>query len=97
EINNSTGPLKRKHDDTTDKLPSVEKQICEKLILQMYTHPSSAPFHQPVPADCIGYHKIITRPMDLRTIKEKIKSYGNMSEFLADVRLMFQNCSTFNR
>jgi len=46
---------------------------------------------------CIGYHKIITRPMDLRTIKEKINSYANMNEFLADVRLMFQNCSTFNR
>lgn len=46
---------------------------------------------------CIGYHKIITRPMDLHTIKEKINSYANMNEFLADIRLMFQNCSTFNR
>lgn len=35
--------------------------------------------------------------MDLRTIKEKINSYVNMNEFLADVRLMFQNCATFNR
>lgn len=35
--------------------------------------------------------------MDLRTIKEKISSYANMNEFLADVRLMFQNCSIFNR
>jgi len=94
EINTS---LKRKHDDINDKLTLTEKQICEKLILQMYTHPLSVPFHQPVPADCIGYHKIITRPMDLRTIKEKINSYANINEFLSDVRLMFQNCSTFNR
>ncbi len=35
--------------------------------------------------------------MDLRTIKEKINSYANINDFLADVRLMFQNCSTFNR
>lgn len=35
--------------------------------------------------------------MDLETIKEKLNSYSNMSEFLADVRLMFQNCATFNR
>jgi hypothetical protein len=35
--------------------------------------------------------------MDLRTIKEKINSYSTMSEFLTDIRLMFQNCSTFNR
>ncbi|CAM4827919.1 unnamed protein product, partial [Rotaria magnacalcarata] len=58
------------------------------------------PFHHPVPADvfkCIGYHKVITRPMDLRTIKGKLDSYPNISEFLTDVRLMFHNCSTFNR
>ncbi|UJR10106.1 hypothetical protein I4U23_014328 [Adineta vaga] len=95
--NNSTIGFKRKHDETNDKLSSTDKKICEKLVLQMYTHPSSGPFHHPVPADCIGYHKIITRPMDLRTIKEKISSYTNMDEFLADVHLMFQNCSTFNR
>lgn len=49
EVVNST--LKRKIDDTTDKLTSSEKEICEKLVLQMYTHPSSVPFHHPVPAD----------------------------------------------
>ncbi|CAF1467005.1 unnamed protein product [Rotaria magnacalcarata] len=97
EINQSSTILKRKHDDTNDKLSSTEKQICEKLILHMYTHSSSVPFHHPVPADCIGYHKVITRPMDLRTIKGKLNSYANISEFLADVRLMFHNCSTFNR
>jgi hypothetical protein len=114
EVNNSSTTLKRKHDDINDKLSSTEKQIAEKLILQMYTHPSSVPFHHPVPADvrhlkkncfvnfpfffkCIGYHKVIGRPMDLRTIKEKINSYSTMSEFLTDIRLMFQNCSTFNR
>ncbi len=51
EINNSSTTLKRKHEDSNDKLSSTEKQICEKLILQMYTHPSSVPFHHPVPAD----------------------------------------------
>ena len=40
---------------------------------------------------------MISRPIDLRTIKEKIHSYSSMSEFLADIRLMFQNCATFNR
>ena len=33
------------------KLPAVERDICEKLILQMYVHPASVPFHHPVPAD----------------------------------------------
>lgn len=52
EINTSSTILKRKFDDdTSDKLTSIEKQICEKLVLQMNTHPSSMPFHHPVPAD----------------------------------------------
>ena len=48
EINNS---LKRKQDDSSEQLSSTEKQICEKLVLQMYSHLSSVPFHHPVPAD----------------------------------------------
>lgn len=62
EIDDSTtSGLKRKHDDldetssssstTSNKLTSIEKQIAEKLILQMYIHPQSVPFHHPVPAD----------------------------------------------
>ena len=43
--------LKRKQDDGIEQLSATEKQICEKLVLQMYTHPSSVPFHNPVPAD----------------------------------------------
>jgi hypothetical protein len=48
EVNSS---LKRKIDDNNEKLSSTEKQICDKLVLQMFTHPSSVPFHHPVPAD----------------------------------------------
>lgn len=43
--------LKRKQDDGNEQFSATEKQICEKIVLQMYTHPSSVPFHQPVPAD----------------------------------------------
>lgn len=59
EANNSSAGLKRKYDELDDpsavttntKLTAVEKQICEKLILQMFIHPLSVPFHHPVPAD----------------------------------------------
>lgn len=43
--------LKRKQDDGNEDLSPADKQICEKIVLQMYTHPSSVPFHHPVPAD----------------------------------------------
>ena len=49
--NNSNTVVKRKHDETNEKLSAAEQHICEKLVLQMYTHPSSGPFHNPVPAD----------------------------------------------
>ena len=59
EANNTSSGLKRKHDELNDplaittntKLTALEKQICEKLILQMFIHPLSVPFHHPVPAD----------------------------------------------
>jgi len=92
--------LKRKHEES-DGLSLTERQICEKLLMQLYIHPSSLPFHQPVPAELVGYHKIISRPMDLRTIREKLMlpstPYLTIGDLLADVQLMFQNCSTFNR
>ena len=58
--------LKRKHEGdeqaTDSKLPAVEREICEKLILQMYVHPASVPFHHPVPAD--------VRPVDSEETKQ---------------------------
>lgn len=45
------------------------------------------------------YLQIISNPMDLSTIKKKLDlgDYSNGDEFEDDVRLMFNNCYTFNR
>ena len=42
------------------------------------------------------YFKIIKKPMDLSTIKAKLKDYNNYNEFAYDVRLTFHNCLTYN-
>ncbi|KDQ63862.1 hypothetical protein JAAARDRAFT_29913 [Jaapia argillacea MUCL 33604] len=56
------------------------------------------------------YHTIIKHPMDFETISAKIQSsnpakpdsnpsnprYNNVDEFVADVKLIFRNCETFN-
>ncbi|KAL8169879.1 UNVERIFIED_CONTAM: hypothetical protein K2H54_059121 [Gekko kuhli] len=47
------------------------------------------------------YYQIIKRPMDLSTIREKLQKkskfhYSTSEELVADVRLMFWNCATFN-
>ena len=44
------------------------------------------------------YHDIISHPMDLSTVRNKLDSgeYHNKNEFAADVRLMFDNCYKYN-
>jgi hypothetical protein len=42
--------------------------------------------------------QVIKTPMDLSTIKLSLKSssYKSRDQFLSDVRLIFDNCETFN-
>eukprot|EP00803_Ostreobium_quekettii_P010853 evm.model.scf_529.6 EVM.evm.TU.scf_529.6 scf_529:70579-77369(-) len=58
------------------------------------------PFVQPVSvADVPDYYTIITDPIDLRTIEERLVSgsyYITLEIFLADLRRMWHNCRTYN-
>ena len=54
-------------------------------------------FHSQVP----NYFKIITRPMDLSTVKQKLSTshfnhYESARAFIQDIKLIFTNCYTFN-
>ena len=40
--------------------------------------------------------RIITRPMDLGTIEMNLHTYGSFSEFVENVRLVFDNCLKYN-
>lgn len=44
------------------------------------------------------YHSIITKPMDLGTVKQKMdnREYRTAADFAADVRLIFTNCYRYN-
>ena len=52
----------------------------------------------PVALNIPDYHKYIKKPMDFRTITEKLHNgqYENAKEFENDVRLVFSNCYKFN-
>jgi hypothetical protein len=39
---------------------------------------------------------MIVEPMDLTTVKQKLGEYGSAQEALADLRLIWENCRTFN-
>jgi hypothetical protein len=55
-------------------------------------------FLNKVPTTEMDYYSIIKRPIWLYAISEKVSSqqYKNVSEFVDDMNLLFQNFSAFN-
>uniref|UniRef100_A0A2K6FLY5 Tripartite motif containing 24 n=1 Tax=Propithecus coquereli TaxID=379532 RepID=A0A2K6FLY5_PROCO len=82
------------------KLTPIDKRKCERLLLFLYCHEMSLAFQDPVPLTVPDYYRIIKNPMDLSTIKKKLQEdysmYSKPEEFVADFRLIFQNCAEFN-
>ncbi|KAF6276311.1 tripartite motif containing 24 [Rhinolophus ferrumequinum] len=82
------------------KLTPIDKRKCERLLLFLYCHEMSLAFQDPVPLTVPDYYKIIKNPMDLSTIKKRLQEdysmYSNPEDFVADFRLIFQNCAEFN-
>ncbi|KAI0796670.1 hypothetical protein C8Q75DRAFT_205612 [Abortiporus biennis] len=57
-------------------------------------------FHNPIKkSEAPDYHDIVKRPMDLKTIKSRVKDglISNSLEFQRDVYLMFANAMMYNR
>ncbi|RDX55614.1 hypothetical protein OH76DRAFT_1552037 [Lentinus brumalis] len=57
-------------------------------------------FHNPIKkSEAPDYHDIIKRPMDLKTIKSRVKDglISNSLEFQRDIYLMFANAMMYNR
>jgi bromodomain-containing factor 1 len=70
--------------------------------LQKKVHePYSYPFLLPVDAVALkipDYYNIITQPMDIQTLDNKLKNhqYNSGDEFYADAKLIFKNCYRYN-
>ncbi|XP_039564098.1 transcription intermediary factor 1-alpha [Passer montanus] len=90
---------KRKLEDTMGLAP-IDRRKCERLLLYLYCHEMSPAFQDPVPPTVPDYYKIIKKPMDLSTIKKRLEVtnsfYNKPEDFVADFRLIFQNCAEFN-
>ncbi|KAM7369256.1 hypothetical protein PAMP_013538 [Pampus punctatissimus] len=72
------------------------------VIRSLWRHNFAWPFYHPVDAVSLGlpdYHKIITSPMDLGTIKKRLENnyYWSASECLQDFNTMFTNCYIYNK
>ncbi|XP_033868869.3 bromodomain adjacent to zinc finger domain protein 2B-like isoform X21 [Acipenser ruthenus] len=73
--------------------------LCSLILSELETHEDAWPFLLPVNLKLVsGYKKVIKKPMAFATIREKLDSsqYQNLEAFVVDVRLVFDNCETFN-
>ncbi|XP_052038489.1 bromodomain adjacent to zinc finger domain protein 2B isoform X4 [Apodemus sylvaticus] len=78
---------------------SKDLALCSMILTEMEEHEDAWPFLLPVNLKLVpGYRKVIKKPMDFSTIREKLNNgqYPNFETFALDVRLVFDNCETFN-
>ncbi|KAK7020929.1 Bromodomain-containing protein [Favolaschia claudopus] len=67
---------------------------------QISQHRNGNIFHNLIKvSEAPDYHDIVKRPIDLRTIKAKVKDgiIGNSLEYQRDIYLMFANAMMYNR
>ncbi|XP_029313194.1 bromodomain adjacent to zinc finger domain protein 2B isoform X4 [Cottoperca gobio] len=73
--------------------------LCRVLLAELERHQDAWPFLTPVNQKSVpGYRKVIKKPMDFSTIREKLVSsqYQNLETFIIDVNLVYDNCEKFN-
>ena len=83
------------------QLIKEQLKYCATILKGLKRHRDGTPFLVPVDPVALGipdYPNIIKHPMDLSTITKKLEGneYISASDFVADVRLMLNNCFTFN-
>ncbi|XP_022106511.1 bromodomain adjacent to zinc finger domain protein 2B-like isoform X3 [Acanthaster planci] len=76
-----------------------EMAPCKLIMTELEKEENSWPFLVPVNTKQFpSYRKIIKKPMDFSTIRARLHAghYHHRDEFAADVRVVFDNCETFN-
>mmetsp|Transcript_9651 Transcript_9651/g.11238 ORF Transcript_9651/g.11238 Transcript_9651/m.11238 type:complete len:1400 (+) Transcript_9651:363-4562(+) len=68
------------------------------ILLSMIRRDPLRLFAEPVLESVEGYHKIIKKPMDLQTIKDKVlnRQYSSLGAFMSDARLLCINSLIYN-
>ncbi|KAG1866582.1 hypothetical protein DFJ58DRAFT_769801 [Suillus subalutaceus] len=98
-----SGPSGSTAQSTTQTQPIANKRfqaVINLLHSQISQHRNGNIFHNPIkPTEAPDYHDIIKRPMDLKTIKARIKDgvIRTSRDFQRDVYLMFANAIMYNR
>lgn len=82
--------------------PKSEREKCAMVLAKTMENKHAFEFLRPVDPIKQGipnYFNVIKKPIDLGTIKSKLKTnqYANAEQFDDDVRLMFRNCFAYNK
>ncbi|OWM90896.1 hypothetical protein CDL15_Pgr027383 [Punica granatum] len=83
------------------KIDRAVTQQCTSLLKKLMHHQCGWPFNRPVDPVALNipdYFSIISKPMDLGTVKSRLekKLYLGIEEFATDVRLTFSNAMHYN-
>jgi len=86
-------------DDGQEK--DANKRRAREILKSLMSNPSANSFNKPVDPVALlipDYPTIITSPMDLGTVREKLRKgeYANFLEFAQDIRLTFHNAMKYN-
>jgi len=82
-------------------MPSTGWMLMGKLVQSIFNNSDAAPFREQVDWKGLGlydYPQIVKKPMDLGQIKRKIEKeeYATLHDAAQDVRLVWENCKTYN-
>ncbi|CAO3672922.1 unnamed protein product [Rhizopus stolonifer] len=83
----------------SERMSGHDRRLCTETLNKLKGHPCAFAFLQPVDPVLLGipdYFDVIKHPMDLSTVKAKLNSYNSKEEFISDLKLMFENCYTYN-
>ncbi|PBL02599.1 hypothetical protein ARMGADRAFT_1159114 [Armillaria gallica] len=97
-----SGARTRRRGDRTEEQVALKRfqNVIGMLHAQISQHRSGNIFHNPIKAsEAPDYHDIVKRPVDLKTIKARIKDgvISNSLEYQRDIYLMFANAMMYNR
>jgi len=84
--------------ELTEDLAFIKKKVLPAL----FSHPYIPPFRSPVNAKAEGiypdYFKVVTKPMDLRTVKARLENgwYWDIAQCISDINQVWYNAKVYN-
>eukprot|EP00914_Ancora_sagittata_P020467 GHVO01040425.1.p1 GENE.GHVO01040425.1~~GHVO01040425.1.p1 ORF type:complete len:509 (+),score=91.25 GHVO01040425.1:130-1527(+) len=85
-----------------DPFRAAWQKVAMEIINEVSQYEGGWVFTKPVDAkawNCPDYHQIIKYPMDISTVKKKLKAfhYRKCQDFVNDVEQIFSNCKAYNK